>query len=363
MTNNNESTSFATKYRPLLLKDIFGQDMAKKQIKGFLTSGRLPKALLLTGATGNGKTTLARCIARHVNKCKDANEFNDVYEYNIGTNGTLADVRQIAEKLKFLPRHSGHKSIYILDEAHRLNKTSASGLLKEIEEPPAHVMFILCTNEPENLLDTLRNRCEKLNLVPYTKQNIVDLLSMVCEKESIKIDSKYLEHIAESTNCQPRESLVTLQGIANLLAGGGDLTDEQIENEIKKATGDAIYDLSALLVLSLFRNNFEKAIEAVYACEDKDALISLALTASRFILPYIALSTTKHAIKEVPYQYNFLLKKLKELFKETKIGELQLIAAKVHRTLYNIRSDSYRSSINIADVFYSNITTHCLTSN
>lgn len=356
----NESTSFATKYRPLLLKDIYGQDMAKKQIKGFLTSGRIPKALLLTGATGCGKTTISRCIARHINKCKDANEFNDVYEYNIGTNGTLADVRQIAEKLKFLPRHSGHKSIYILDEAHRLNKTSASGLLKEIEEPPAHVVFILCTNEPENLLDTLRNRCEKINLVPYTRQNIIDLLSMVCKEESIKIDEKYLSHIAESTNCQPRESLVILQGIANLLAGGGDLTDEQIEGEIKKATNDAIYDLSNVLVLSLFRNKFEKAIECVYACEDKDALISLALTASRFILPYIALSTTKHAIEHVPYQYMQLTRKLKELFSSVSIGELQLIAARVHRTLYNIRADSFKSSINIADVFYSNITTHCL---
>ena len=304
-------------------------------------------------------TTLARCIARHVNKVKDANEFNDVFEFNIGTNGTLQDIRDLASKLKFMPRNENHKSIYILDEVHRLDKRSASGLLKELEEPPAHVMFILCTNEPENLLDTLKPRCMNIELVPYTEKNIVDLLSMVCEKESVNIEEKYLARIAQAANYQPRESLVTLQGIANLLAGGGDLTQEQIESEIKNATHEQIYDLAAVLVLALFRNKMEKAIECVHLCENKEALISLSLTAMRFILPYIALSTTKNPITKIPYQYQNIISKLRELFGKTPVGELQTIAAKVHRTLYLIRSDSFRSNINLADVFFNYITEHC----
>ena len=103
--------SFATKYRPILPKDLVGQKDAKLQIKGMIKEGKLPKALLITGPTSAGKTTIARILARLVNKTKEVNQQNDIFEYNIGTNGNMEDIRTMVNNMKYLPMNPNQMCI------------------------------------------------------------------------------------------------------------------------------------------------------------------------------------------------------------------------------------------------------------
>lgn len=355
------SDSFAKKYRPLLLKDLIGQDLAKKQIAGMLKSGRLPCAILLTGATGCGKTTIGRVIARHINRVKDCTPINDIFEYNIGTNGTVDDIRNLVETTKYLPKNKNHKSIYILDEVHKLTKSSASALLKEIEEPPAHVMFILCTNEPDKLLQTLVNRCEKINLSPYNEGDITKLLQKVCLEEKLDIKEEYLKKIAIAGNCQPRECLVTLQRIANILAGGNTLTPEMLEKEISQAFSDSIYEYSNSFLVSLYIKNFSAAIRRIHECGDEAAMLAITLAANRNLLKFFASLESKNFNFTVPYPTLKLKEVLQSKLGNLSLGEIQLRASEVHQLLTDITYQSRNTNMDVVDILLSRVSIFCLT--
>ena len=363
MTEELASTSFAKKYRPLLLKDLIGQDNAKKQISGILKSGRIPCAMLLTGATGCGKTTIARVIARHINKVKECTPVNDIYEFNIGTNGTMEDIRKLVESAKFLPMDSKHKKIYILDEVHKLTKASASGLLKEIEEPPAHVLYLLCTNEPDKLLDTLVNRCEKINLQPYSEGDITKLLKYVCEQENIKIQEKYLQKIAEMGNCQPRECLVSLQAIANLLAGGKEVSEAQMEEQIQKAIKNNIYEYANGFLLALYLKNYAGAIKRLDECGDSGGLLALAANTNRSIVKYIAgLSSNGTYQASCPYGARTMLGILKEKAKNMDIAEMVRRSNRIHQVLIEAQTISRSVTVDVGDVLLTKIGIYCFES-
>lgn len=268
--------SLATKYRPVLAKDVIGQEAFKNMLKSIKSSGKVPKAVLFTGETGCGKTTLARVLARHINKIHDISIANDVYEYNIGTNGTAEDIRDLVSKLKFMPRNKDHKSIYILDEVHRLTKTSASALLKEIEEPPAHVVFILCTNEPGALLPTIRNRCQKVELKPYTLEQIIQLLKKVCDGEDFSVKDEILQRVAEGCNSQLREALVVLQGLFDQLKANKNLSDEELNDLLKEVVKFDEYNNVGRFLVCLYMGNLRVAYQELLKATDMDRFLSLA---------------------------------------------------------------------------------------
>ena len=312
----NASTSFATKYRPKTLKDLVGQSLLKSQIAGMLKSKKFPRALLLTGPSGYGKTTTARIIARHINKTLEADEKNDIFEYNIGTCGTADEIRALVNRLKYMPRNPEHKSIYILDEVHRLTKTSASALLKEIEEPPAHVIFILCTNEPENLLDTIKGRCEKLTLKAYTSEEILELLKKVCEQEELEVQDEILEKIARNSGNQPRESLAMLQGIANIIHGGKNLSEEQIDKEISAAVNNSIFEISNIFLKALYVKKYAACVRSIdMAAENAESLLNITMATNCSLIKYFASMGENSKYKPVlPYPHLKFKDELSKLY-------------------------------------------------
>mgnify|MGYP004645681639 CR=1 FL=1 len=355
----NSSNSFAKKYRPKLLKDLIGQDLAKQQIAGILKSGRIPCAMLLTGDTGCGKTTIARVIARHINRVKECTPLNDIFEFNIGTNGTMDDIRNLVESTKYLPKNKKHKSIYILDEVHKLTKNSASALLKEIEEPPAHVIFLLCTNEPDKLLTTLVNRCEKINLKSYSEEDILKLLRHVCEQEEIDLKEQDLAKIAMMGNYQPRECLVSLQGIANILAGGKELTPEAFQEEIKKAVKNSIFEYCNSFILSLYLKNYSAAIKRIDECGDPQALATISLNNSRSLVKYIAsLGSSKYDPK-IPYPILHLKDMIKEKLKDLSLEEITIRSNEVHQLLADVILENRTTNMDIQDSLFSKIGKFC----
>lgn len=361
MTNTPQaSNSFAKKYRPLLLKNLIGQDQVRQQIAGMLKSGRIPCALLLTGVTGCGKTTIARIIARQINKVMDCTPFNDIYEFDIGTNGTMEDIRKLVETTNYLPKNKNHKSIYILDEVHKLTKASASALLKTIEEPPAHAMFILCTNEPDQLLTTVVNRCEKITLKAYTEDDILKLLQHVCSNESIEISEENLRKIAVMSNLQPRECLSTLQGVANIIAGGKAVTPEDIEEAVKTAVSGNIFDYSNSFLISLYIKNYTAAIKRIDECPDTNALLNISVASNKTLVKYFASLGVDSYKPNIPFYTMKVKDMIKQKVSNLDINGIRLRSAEIHRILVDSVIESRRTNVDLQDILISKIGVFCL---
>lgn len=350
--------SLATKYRPVKMKDVIGQEDFKNMVKTIQKTGVVPKAVLFTGDTGKGKTTLARVLARYINKVNDITQANDIFEYNIGVNGTADDIRDLVSKLRYMPRNPAHKSIYILDEVHRLTKTSASALLKEIEEPPSHVVFLLCTNEPDALLQTIRNRCEKVNLVPYTNEEIMELLKRICTGENVSLDDKYLEIIIEGCGGQLREAIVTLQAVFNQIKAGGEISDEQLESLIEKTTKYDVFKNVNRFLISWYTGNMKIAIQEILKCKDGSAMLDFALSTNRYFIRYFFqpenISNEEFSFFVTPQSARNTADIIIQKFEKVKEGlgkkVVPFISTKIQESLLEAKQKSLIQAFNTQDI-------------
>ena len=269
------------KYRPSIFADVIGQEQVTTPLSNALTSGQIHHAYLFSGPRGCGKTSSARIMARSLNcekgptanpcgtcqSCKDlvANGPGslDVIELDAATHGLVEDARDLRDKAFFAPVQSRYK-IYIIDEAHQLGPGAANALLKVVEEPPAHVIFIFATTEPEKLISTIRSRTHHypFRLVPpailYTH------LEKVCESEGIKVAKGVIQLVVRASGGSVRDAQSIL---GQLLAGAG---KEGVTYEIAVALlgytdsallDEAIDSLAASDSASLF-NTVDRVVES-----------------------------------------------------------------------------------------------------
>ncbi len=212
-------------YRPTLFKDVVGQKHIITILKNAVIKDRISHAYVFSGLRGIGKTTIARIFAKAVNclnpengepcdKCNNClsvinNETTDVVELDAASNNGVDQMRDILEKVNFLPSYL-KKKVYIIDEAHMLSTAAFNALLKTLEEPPAHVIFILATTEPYKIPSTILSRCQRLDFKQLTTQEIKEMLSKVAEKEQININDTALLGIAEASEGGMRDALSIL---------------------------------------------------------------------------------------------------------------------------------------------------------
>jgi DNA polymerase III subunit gamma/tau len=229
------SLALYRKYRPSTFADVIGQEHVTTPLSNALTSGQIHHAYLFSGPRGCGKTSSARIMARSLNcekgptpnpcgacqSCKDlvANGPGslDVIELDAATHGLVDDARDLRDKAFFAPVQSRYK-IYIIDEAHQLGPGAANALLKVVEEPPAHVLFIFATTEPEKLISTIRSRTHHypFRLVPPAILAIH--LEKVCESEGIKVAKGVIQLVVRASGGSVRDAQSIL---GQLLAGAG----------------------------------------------------------------------------------------------------------------------------------------------
>ncbi len=201
------------KYRPKLFSEITGQEHVVQTLTNALTSGTSSHAYLFCGPRGSGKTSMARLLAKALNcenrkegefepcnKCSSCMEISegrsiDLIEIDAASNRGVDEIRELRDGIKFRPAKSKYK-VFIVDESHQLTKEAANALLKTLEEPPAHAVFILATTEIHKMIPTIISRCQRFDFRKLTLPEIISRLEMIAKKEQVHIERPALELIA-----------------------------------------------------------------------------------------------------------------------------------------------------------------------
>ena len=202
---NTEQTVLYRKYRPQKFAEVFGQDHVVKVLQGSLELGNIGHAYLFSGPRGTGKTSIARIFANELG-CSE----NDIIEIDAASNRGIDDIRALREAVLSRPFDSEYK-MYIIDEVHMLTKEAFNALLKTLEEPPSHVIFVLATTELHKILPTVVSRCQSFVLKSPTRAILRDMISGMVEKEGFTIDTESLDIISFLGNGSFRDTQGVLQ--------------------------------------------------------------------------------------------------------------------------------------------------------
>ncbi|MDR3125896.1 MAG: DNA polymerase III subunit gamma/tau [Candidatus Nomurabacteria bacterium] len=203
------------KYRPARLSEVIGQDHITTVLEAAVKSGRVSHAYLLTGQRGTGKTSVARILARQLNQIVDTAESFDIIEIDAASHGLKEDIKELIEKSVIAPIRDKYK-IYIIDEVHSMKHDAFNTFLKLLEEPPAHVVFILATTDPQKLPATILSRAQRYHFRPVELKKVAKHLRKIADAEKIDITDEALKIIAERGGGSLRDSISLLDQLGNL---------------------------------------------------------------------------------------------------------------------------------------------------
>lgn len=198
------------KYRPKTLAGVVGNETTVNLLRNMLEKGTIPHTILLQGASGCGKTTLARILQRSL-ECSEL----DFIELNCSDFRGVDTIRDIAKQMHFSPT-GGKCRIWLLDEVHQMTKDAQNAALKILEDTPSHVYFLLCTTDPQKLISTIRNRCCQLSVELLSEASLRKLLDRVLKKEEVDLKEDLLEMIIDASAGSARKALVILDSVLNL---------------------------------------------------------------------------------------------------------------------------------------------------
>ncbi len=260
------STTLYRKYRPSTFGEVLGQEHIVKTLSNSIANGRIGQAYLFTGPRGTGKTTFARILAKAVNcldpkshkdikadacgKCPNCKMIQDgpsldIFEIDAASNTGVDNIRELRETVKLPPSHLKHK-VYIIDEVHMLSTGAFNALLKTLEEPPAHVIFILATTEIHKVPETIVSRCQRFDFSRLSLEHIVEKLELIAKSEKVNIEKDALEMIAIAAEGGMRDAESLLGQVISL--EDKNITASEVEGILGTTKRQNLQDITTMLL-------------------------------------------------------------------------------------------------------------------
>ena len=284
------------KYRPQTFTDIVGQNHIVSVLKNAIDKDQISHAYLFYGSRGTGKTSIAKIFANEVNGNEEYQKENvDIIEIDAASNNGVDEVRDIKEAIKFLPTEGKYK-VYIIDEVHMLTTAAFNALLKTLEEPPAHVIFILATTEIHKIPATILSRCQRFEFKNLSQEQLIDRLKYISEKEGIVIEDAAIEKIATLAKGGLRDAISIL---------------DQVSNYSEKITLDHILEVTSSIseddILEFYRSLLQGDVTKslltynnfVSQAKDTKLLLNDLINVTRDVVVYKNLNNTSYTVYNI----------------------------------------------------------------
>lgn len=257
-------TALYRKYRPHNFKEVVGQDHIVKVLQGSIELDTISHAYLFSGTRGTGKTSVARIFAQEI-----GTSANDLYEIDAASNRGIDDIREIRDGVNTYPFESKYK-VYIIDEVHMLTKEAFNALLKTLEEPPAHAIFILATTETDKLPETVVSRCQTFLFKKPAQKILKDVVLTVAKKEGYTLESSSADLIALLGDGSFRDTLGMLQKVISSSAH-----KKIAPAEVEQVTGAPRTDLINMFISGIEAKNISESLKALHTASEQN--IDMAL--------------------------------------------------------------------------------------
>lgn len=268
------------KYRPKTFEDVMGQKTIIKTLENSIVNDRITHAYLFTGPRGTGKTSIAKIFARVIN-CQNRENFTpcnncvsctqkqniDIIEMDAASNNGVDEIREIRDKVNLVPSFGKYK-VYIVDEVHMLSNQAFNALLKTLEEPPSHVIFILATTEPHKIPETILSRCQRYDFKKISENDIVERIKYICKEENIEIEEDAIKLIAKVSDGGLRDSISLLD---QLIA----YTEDKITvKDVNDVYGVISKEEICNLLLKIFDNKLNESFNEVNKLDENGKNLS-----------------------------------------------------------------------------------------